>query len=174
MSLGGMCYLSSVSEVSILGLLTLTPLLLGWRYFSRLYFSLSFSLWGDILSLLIIGCSPFLPFPGPFLPGMWIWDWYSSSCKCGNLLWHFIFSGEGCQCQGGGYLIFPMMSVIFVMVFSFIFLSLSILCIRRVRRRRRSWAALTILEDCTLLIWRRRMLELDFYLALIRSLLISP
>ena len=58
----------------------------------------------------------------------------------------------------------------FVAVFSFISLSLSILCMRRVTRWRRSWASLTVLEDCTFLIWRCRTLGLDFYLALTRSL----
>ena len=64
------------------------------------------------------------------------------------------------------------MSDIFVKVFSFIFISLSIICMRRVTRRRRSWASSIVIEDYKLLIWRRRTLELAFDLALTRSLLI--
>ena len=63
----------------------------------------------------------------------------------------------------------PMISANFVTVFSFSFISLSILCIRRVTRRRRSWDTLIVLEDCKLLMWRGWALELDFDIAVIRS-----
>ena len=46
-------------------------------------------------------------------------------------------------------------------------------CTMRVARWSYSWANFTVLEDCTLLMWRRRTLEFDFDLALTRSLLIS-
>ena len=64
----------------------------------------------------------------------------------------------------------PVMSANFVTVFSCIFISLSILCITTVTRRRQNWSTLTVLEDCTLLVWRRQMLELAFDLALTRKL----
>ena len=44
---------------------------------------------------------------------------------------------------------------------------------RRVARQIRSWANLTVLEDYTLLMWRRQMLELDFDFALTIILSIS-
>ena len=62
----------------------------------------------------------------------------------------------------------PVISASLVTVFIFIFLSLSFLCMRRVVSQSRSWDNLTIIEDFTLLMWRRRKLELDFDLALIR------
>ena len=43
----------------------------------------------------------------------------------------------------------------FVIVLSFIFPSLSIICVRVVTSQRQSWSTLTVLEDCTFLIWRR-------------------
>ena len=64
------------------------------------------------------------------------------------------------------------MSDKFLTVFSFVFLSLNFICIRRVTRRRQSWEALTVLEDLTSRMWRRCTLELAFYLALISSLLV--
>ena len=69
----------------------------------------------------------------------------------------------------GVYHILPMMSANFVTVFSFISLSLSILCIRRVTRQRKCWDNLTVLEDCTLIMWRRRILELAFDISLTRN-----
>ena len=80
-------------------------------------------------------------------------------------LWFLVDKGGNFE---GGHHLLPVMYASFVTVFSFIFLSLSFLCIRRVRRRRRSWDILTVLEYCTLLMWRRQTLELDFDLALIR------
>ena len=73
----------------------------------------------------------------------------------------------------GGHHLLPVISANFVTVFSFIFFPLSILCMRRATRQRQSWATLTVLEDCTLLVWRRQTLELDFYLSLTSSLSIS-
>ena len=73
----------------------------------------------------------------------------------------------------GGQHLLPEISANFVTVFSFIFIYLSIICIRGLIRRRQSWETLTVLEDCTFLMWRRQTLELDFDLVLIRILSIS-
>ena len=73
----------------------------------------------------------------------------------------------------GSHHLIPMMSAKFVTVFSFIFIFLSIICIMRVTRQRQSWYTLTVLEDCTLIMWRCRALEFYFDLDLIRSLSIS-
>ena len=73
----------------------------------------------------------------------------------------------------GGHHLLPVMYAELVMVFSFIFFPFSILCIMRVTRWRQSGYTLTVLEYCTLLMWIRRMLELDFYISLIKSFLIS-
>ena len=70
----------------------------------------------------------------------------------------------------GSHNLLPVICANFVTVSNFLFLYLSILYIRRVTRRRQSWATLTVLEDYTLLIWRRWTLELNFDLDLGRSL----
>ena len=73
----------------------------------------------------------------------------------------------------GSQHILPVMYANFVTFLSFIFTSLPILYIRRVTRRKKSWATLTVLEDCTLRMWRRRTLDLAFDLVLTRKLSIS-
>ena len=75
--------------------------------------------------------------------------------------------------QRSSHHLLTMISDILVMVCSFVLLYLSFPCIRRVVRRRRSWANLTVFENCTFLMCRCRTLELAFYLELNRSWLIS-
>ena len=58
---GGICYLCSVSGVSILSLLTTDPLLLGWSYFRHLDLSLAFSVVGRELIITSSWVFPIFP-----------------------------------------------------------------------------------------------------------------
>ena len=147
-----------MSCVFILSMLTLYPLLLGWSYFRRLALSLNFS---------VVSRELILDYSWVF-PIFAIYRALSSRYVALNIMPFFLHSRYSLMVFDfwwrrlvmlrGSHHLLPVMSDSFVTVFSFIFLYLSILCMRRLIRRRRSWESLTVLEDFTLLMWRRRTL----------------
>ena len=172
-SLGEGCFLILMSGVSILSLLTPASLILGWSNLRRPSFSLAFSVVRREMNLASYWVFPIFSIYQALSSRYVDLSVIQFFFHRWNSLMAFKFWWRRVLMSRESHHFLSVMSDIFVKVFSFIFLSLSIICMRRVTRRRRSWASSIVIEDYKLLIWRRRTLELAFDLALTRSLFFS-
>ena len=145
-SLGVICSLPFLSGVSILSLFTPSYLILDCKYFSCLALSLGFSFVRRHLILASYSVFPIFAISRAISSRyvalncmqFFVHSWYSLIAF--NFWWRRVL-----MLRGGHHLL-PVMYYRFVTAFSFIFISLSFLCMRRVTRRRRIWASLTVLE----------------------------